>query len=104
MNRFGQQIFEDVIHIEKNVRLQNSENAAREIAAFALQQGILQVEADDVREDLEKAIKVYTVQPSPRFNAIESHSERKLRTTYAVSDPTPRKTRGNANQRQVAAV
>jgi DNA modification methylase len=105
MNRFGQQIFEDIIHIEKDVRLQNSEKVAREIAAFALQQGILHVEADDVREDLEKAIKaVYTVQPSPRFNAIESHSERKLRTTYAVSDPTPRKTRGNANQRQAAAV
>lgn len=105
MNRFGQKIFEDIVHIEKGDRLQNSETAAREIAALVLQQGVSQTDADDVRGDLEKAINaVYTVQPSPRFNAIESHSERKLRTTYAISDPTPRKTRGHANQRQVAVV
>lgn len=105
MNRFGQQIYEDIIHIEKGARLQNAETAARNIATLILQQSAPLAGADDVREDIERAVKaVATVQPSPRFNAIDSHSERTLRKTYAISDTTPRKTRRNANQRQVAAV
>ncbi len=105
MNRFGQQIYEDIIHIEKEARRQNTEASARKIAVFVLQQSVLLADADDVRGDIERAVNaVDTVQPSPRFNAIDSHSEKTLRTTYAISDTTPRKTGRNVNQRQVAAV
>lgn len=105
MNRFGQQIYEDIIHIEKEARHQNAEASARNIAAFMLQQGIPLARADDIRGDIERALKaVDTVQPSPNFNAIDSHSEKTLRTTYAISDTASRKTGRDAHQREVTTV
>lgn len=105
MNRFGQQIYEDIIHIEKEARRQKTEETAREIAKFVLLQSLPLADAEDVREDIERAIcAIDTVQPSPRFNAIDSHSEKALRTTYDISDATPGKAERHSNQRQVAVI
>jgi 16S rRNA G966 N2-methylase RsmD len=105
MNRFGQKIYEDIIHIEKDARRQNSDASARRISSSVLQQSISLADADDVRKDIERAISaVDSVQQSPRFNAFDSHSENILRSTYAISDTTPRKTGRNTKQRQVAAI
>ncbi|MDR2925631.1 MAG: site-specific DNA-methyltransferase [Azoarcus sp.] len=105
MNRFGQHIYEDIIHIEKEIRHQNTENSARKIAALVLQQSVLLANTDDVKEDIERAVAaVEAVQPSPRFNALDSHSEKTLRSTYAISDATPRKTECNIIQREVATI
>lgn len=88
-NRFGQRIYEDIIHIEKETRRQNIEASARRIAVSVLIEGLPKA-ASGVMEDLERAVEaVNTVKHSPRFNAIDSHIDRTLRATYDLSDSAP---------------
>ncbi len=87
-NRFGQRIFEDIIHLEKGTLRRSVDVDARTIAADCMRVSLAQALEDDVRQDLELALaSVNNVQPSPPFDAANSHKDGKLRPTYDLSNP-----------------
>jgi hypothetical protein len=67
VNRFGQNIFEDIL-VARRINETRTAKSAREVAAFALRQS-LDGTAGEVRADIETALaQIDAVKPSPIFN------------------------------------
>lgn len=75
-NRFGQQIFEDIVHFEKSEHRKPSGNAlevARKVAKATLENGLNHAGTDDIKGDLMDALnRVNEVKESPRYKRQES--------------------------------
>lgn len=76
-NRFGQRIFEDILHLRPATpghRTIDSGSGARRIAAEALRGALRTTSTPDVQDDLEAAIaSVTSVKGSPHFGALTNH-------------------------------
>jgi hypothetical protein len=67
VNRFGQNIFEDIL-VARRINETRTAKSAREVAAFALRQS-LDGTAGEVRADIEATLaQIDAVKPSPIFN------------------------------------
>lgn len=102
-NRFGQRIFEDILHFQKPQSQKPAFNhlqKARHIAELTLLAGLEHVNADDVKRDLLDAIaKVHEVIESPRYTADLNPN---ARIVDAIPNTTPRKVARNSRERQTA--
>lgn len=103
-NRFGQRIYEDIIHITKDSLHANVELRARNIAKMFLIKALKKMTlANEVKLDVEKAIKaVGDVARSPIFDPRLSYNEFKLRKPYDLSNPTFGKAHCNFDERETA--
>lgn len=101
-NRFGQRIYEDILHFTKGQSLlAGSQEQAREVALFILQQALTHASEQSVRDDLVDAIeKVTIVSPSPRL-ATQTPSKDTI-ANDDLSDTTSRKISRHPRKRQVA--
>jgi len=94
-NRFGQQIYEDILHFQKpcpQKPILRHIDQARIIAQSVLQAGLEHVESDDVRSDLLDAIKkVPEVVPSPRYVTEKTIHLLDKEITDEIPNSTPRK-------------
>jgi 16S rRNA G966 N2-methylase RsmD len=104
MNRFGQHIYEDIIHLEKCAKRKNIESDARGIAKGVLQSAHKTCD-HSIGEDIGRAIEAAdTLEPSQMFDAIGSHPKKTERTAHVIPHTPFRKTCGHAEQRQIAFV
>jgi len=105
-NRFGQQIYEDILHFQKpcpQKPILHHINQARIIAKSVLQAGLEHVESDDVRSDLLDAIKkVPEVAPSPRYVTEKTIHLLDKEITDEIPNATPRKTERDFSERQTS--
>lgn len=105
-NRFGQQIFEDIVHLEKSEQRKPSGSVldvARRIAEATLASGLEYAENDEIRSDLIEAInRIYEVKESPRYQHQESKNQPKEGTIHGIPNSAPRKAARDARQRQIA--
>jgi hypothetical protein len=101
-NRFGQRIFEDILHFQKpgpHPPAVDAAAAARSVAASALQAGLEHAMESDIKADLLDAIeKVKEISPSPRYAPKPTTSPEKAN---AISHTAPRKTARHPRERQV---
>lgn len=101
-NRFGQRIFEDILHFQKprpKAPKRNAIEIARKIASEALKAGIEHANEPDIREDLLDAInKVQEVIQSVRYIPKPATSQEKAN---AISNAAPRKAPRYSRERQV---
>jgi methylase of polypeptide subunit release factors len=104
MNRFGQHIYEDILHFTKGHMLfTESQERARAVAEFILRQPLPNATDKTIRHDLQDAIsKVDLVSCSPRFITKSPHQLQDIRTNHELSDPTPRKAQCHSCKRQTA--
>jgi len=106
INRFGQKIFEDILHLKKSAQKKSKRNlldATRQVASMILENGLTFVKGSDVRTDLIDALKrVSEVKESPRYQPKEPQQVKEKEVEHAISDPAPRKTKRHFNQRQIA--
>lgn len=104
-NRFGQKIFEDIVHLEKSGHRKPSgrvREVAREVAAAALESGLDHAETDDIRGDLMEALKrIHAGTESPRYEHQESKSQPQEETIHGISNSTPREATRDTRQRQI---
>lgn len=105
-NRFGQQIFEDILHLEKGKLRKTSGNVreiARSIAEATLASGLVHAENDEIKNDLMDAInRVHEVKESPLYQHQESKNQLQEENIHGISNPAPRKAARDARQRQTA--
>ena len=105
-NRFGQRIFEDIVHLEKGAHRKPSGGVleiARKIAEATLTSGLEYVDNDEIKSDLIEAIKrVHEVKESPRYQHQESKNQTQEETIHGIPNPAPRKAERNTRQRQIA--
>lgn len=105
-NRFGQKIYEDILHFQKPCTqkpILTHIDQARTIARSVLQAGLDHVEGDDVRSDLLNAIKkVPEVTQSPHYIAEKIIHTPSMETTDVIPNSTPRKTVRDSRERQTS--
>lgn len=103
-NRFGQQIYEDILHFQKpcpQKPVLNHIDKARIIAKSVLQVGLEHMESDDVRIDLLDAIKkVPEVAPSPQYVTEKTIPLPNMEITDDIPNTTPRETARDSRERQ----
>ncbi len=99
-NRFGQRIFEDILHFQKPQPEKPSLNylvKTRNIAELTLRAGLEHVGADDVKNDLLDAIRMVSeVTESPSY-IINPNTN--IEIADVISDATPRKAARNSRER-----
>ena len=92
-NRFGQQIFEDIVHLEKGTQRKPPGSVlefARKIAEATLASGIEHAVSDEIEGDLMDAInRLHDVKESPRYQHQESKNQTQEETIHGISNPTP---------------
>lgn len=101
-NRFGQRIYEDILHFTKGPSLlAGSQERARKVAHFILQQALTHASEKSIQDDIVDAIeKVTIVSPSPR---LATHTPSKDTTANDdLSDTASRKIKRHPRKRQVA--
>lgn len=103
-NRFGQSIFEDIIHLEKHTEPPSDFiSAARRIAKAHLRKALECTTDSGVMSGLLEAIeKISVVAPSPQFQPLSHSSSNKLEGQDAIPNASPRKAKRNSGERKVA--
>jgi len=101
-NRFGQHIYEDILHLAKGQGpLTGSQERARIIANLVLRQAMINVSDLAIQTDLLDAIeKVYSVSQSPRFIPKTTHTSQNMAINNDLSDTTSRKTKRHSCKRK----
>lgn len=104
-NRFGQRIYEDILHLAKGgERISDSQERARIVADLILRQALIHASDESIKYDILNAIeKVPFVSLSPHFVAQPLHSSQDIKTNNDLSNPTSRKTQRHPRKRQTAA-
>jgi DNA modification methylase len=106
INRFGQKIFEDILHLKKSSPKKSERNlldATRQVASMILENGLTHAKESDVRDDLIDALKrVSEVKESPRYQPKEPQQVKEEEVENAISDPALREAKRHFNQRQIA--
>jgi len=101
-NRFGQQIYEDILHFQKphpQKPILNHIEQARTIARSVLQAGLDHVESDDVRIDLLDAMKkVPEVTQSPNYSTQKTTLSPSMEIIDDIPNATPRKAARNSRE------
>lgn len=104
-NRFGQRIFEDIIHLEKSGNRKPSGSVidvARQVAEATLESGLEFAETDDIRGNLMEALKrLHATTESPRYEHLESKNQPQEETIHGISYSASRKAARDSRQRQV---
>lgn len=104
-NRFGQRIYEDILHLAKGgERISDSQERARIVADLILRQALIHASDESIKRDILNAIeKVPFVSLSPHFVAQPLHSSQDIKTNNDLSNSTSRKTQCHPRKRKTAA-
>jgi methylase of polypeptide subunit release factors len=102
-NRFGQQIYEDILHLGKAVGPRtDSQERAREVAEITLRQGLAYAYDEAIRRDLLDAIeKVSLVCPSQHYVPELNNTSKDL-TKHDASNTPSRETHSHPRKRKIA--